>query len=94
MSRESTLTDAAILWSKVLVLLFGPLGLFILLMLSLEGCAAPKAYVEADRAVFDVVAPEWADYFGNDAALSLEQKERRRRLIRGWAARIKAEEAK
>jgi len=93
-SRESSWTDVAILWSKVLVLLFSPLALFVLLMLSLEGCSASKTYVEADRAVFDVVAPEWADYFGSDAALSNEDKERRRRLIRAWDARIKAEEAR
>ena len=60
------------------------------------GCAALRApapaYVAADRATYDAVAPEYAAYVGQDPALDEEERGRRARTLATWDARLRAAE--
>lgn len=57
-------------------------------------CTGPAdAYIQADRATFDVIAPSYLVYVTNDTNLTEEEKERRRRTIASWQARLRAAEA-
>ena len=63
------------------------------LLISLSGCTAvADSYVEADRRMHDVVAPEWLRYVEEDPAMSEAQVERRRALDRAWEARLRRAE--
>lgn len=66
-----------------------------LLLALAGGCSALQhvqppqaAYVAADRAVFESVGKEYADYYHGDPLLTLEEKERRDRTMRTWQLRI------
>jgi hypothetical protein len=61
--------------------------LLILLVISC-GCTLQGAYVAADKATFDAVAPEYRAYVVADQKLSPEQKKRRGRTLTAWEARI------
>ena len=78
----------------------GPLALLLLpatLLAPASGCASLEspaaAYVAADRATYEAVAPEYAAYVRNDPALSDEQRQRRGRTVETWRIRINAAEA-
>lgn len=49
-------------------------------------------YVQADRATFDAVAPSYLQYVDGDAALSDEQKKRRKQTINTWRLRLEQAE--
>lgn len=74
-----------------------PVWLLLLLSQS-PGCAAlanpSAAYVDADRATHDAVAPEYAAYVHADPTLDEEQKARRDRTLATWDGRIRAAEGK
>lgn len=58
------------------------------------GCATPEAaFVRAERATYQAVAPEYVAYVEADPALSDEEKERRRRTVRTWDLSIRQHEA-
>lgn len=59
-----------------------------------SGCTIAPAYVTADRATFDAIAPEYRAYVDADPELSLEKKTRRRGTIDSWDARLREEEGK
>lgn len=60
---------------------------------ALQGLQSPAgAYVAADRATYDAVAPEYAAYVANDAALSDEQRARRERTVQTWRLRLETAE--
>jgi hypothetical protein len=67
------------------------LALLLPATIPLGGCAAPSdAYVAADRATFDAVAPEYAAYVAADPLLGPAERERRGRTLEAWLARIGA----
>lgn len=80
-------------WRMNAALPFAPISLFLLLS-QCAGCSmlqVPSAsYVAADRATYDAVAPEYADYVDADAALDDEERARRGRTLATWDARIRA----
>lgn len=62
--------------------------------LALAGCCSvDPLYLEADRATYDAVAPEYRIYVQEDQALDQAQEDRRQRTLAAWEARIKAAEA-
>jgi hypothetical protein len=76
----------------------GPLALLVLpaLLAHASGCASltspSAAWVAADRATYDAVAPEYAEYVRNDPNLDEDQRQRRERTIESWRVRVKAGE--
>jgi hypothetical protein len=72
------------------------LGAFLaLLAFAAPGCSAfqhvqppQAAYVAADRATYEAVGKEYADYYHGDPLLSLDEKARRDRTMRSWLMRI------
>lgn len=57
----------------------------IVALLALTSCAGvPKAHVEADRAIFDAVAPEYRQYVESDERLPQSLKDVKLRTIRRW----------
>jgi hypothetical protein len=75
-----------------------PLGTTALLLAScgcsaLQSAQAPGgAYVAADRATFEALAPEYAAYVAADPALPDEDRARRTRTLQTWRMRIEAAE--
>ena len=66
--------------------------LALVVVLLAVGCTPQAAYIEADRATFDVIAPAYMDYVRGDASLNQDQQERRQRLVDTWLIRlVKAE---
>jgi hypothetical protein len=60
---------------------------------ALQGLQSPSgAYVAADRATYDAVAPEYAAYVAHDASLSDEQRARRDRTVQTWRLRLETAE--
>lgn len=58
-------------------------------MLILGGCAFPtEKYIEADRATYEAVAPEYVEYVKSDAKLDEKAKARRLLTVASWGARI------
>jgi len=56
---------------------------------AIAGCVSPdSAYVEADRATFEAVAPYVLDRLGKDEELSKEQRRQRRATISSWEYRL------
>jgi hypothetical protein len=47
-----------------------------------------RLYVEADRATFDAVAPEYLGYVQADPMLGSDQRNDRLETIRSWEARL------
>ena len=63
-----------------------------MLLLGLVGCTPHAAYVEADRATFDAIAPAYLEYVRGDETLDEEQVDRRSRLVDSWRIRIEQAE--
>ena len=82
-------------WRMNAALPFAP-ALLLLPLSQCAGCAALRApapaYVAADRATYDAVAPEYAAYVGQDPALDEEERGRRARTLATWDARLRAAE--
>lgn len=56
---------------------------------TLTACTTPQAdYVKADRGTYSIVAPLFKMYVQADPLLSMDQKDRRHRLISAWDLRI------
>lgn len=66
----------------------------LLLFLSMSTACVSKAYVAADRATFEAVAPEYRAYVEQDSVLDGAQKERRFRTLETWLVRLEAAEGK
>lgn len=66
--------------------------LALLLLLVISGCAVQEKYVMADRLTYQAVSPEYMDYVEGDPTLTDEQRDRRRRTVYSWDARIKQAE--
>ncbi len=65
------------------------LGLvFALAVLVSTGCTISPAYVKADRATFDAIAPEYRAYVHADPILSEAEEQRRERTLSAWEARL------
>lgn len=64
-------------------------------LLGTGGCSAMQspvaAYVAADRATFEAIAPEYLEYVEDDPSLIDEQRQRRERTVAAW--RLRVEEA-
>jgi hypothetical protein len=60
---------------------------------ALQSVQAPGgAYVAADRATYEALAPEYAAYVAADPALPDEDRARRTRTLQTWRMRIEAAE--
>lgn len=66
----------------------------LLAALALTGCAQTSSlYLQADRATYDAVAPEYLDYVAADESLSPEDVNTREATITSWRKRVEAHEA-
>ncbi|MCK9604152.1 MAG: hypothetical protein M0R66_07330 [Candidatus Omnitrophica bacterium] len=73
----------------------GLLGVFLLGLLALScSCSVPEAYVAADRATYDVVAPRFLNYLQADPTLDQVEKDREARTIAAWDLRIRKAEGR
>ena len=65
-------------------------------LLTLSGCglfeSTNKSWIEADRATFDLVGPEYRAYVEADPALNTMQKGVRTSAVDTWELRLKANE--
>lgn len=62
-------------------------------LLLAAGCTLPPAaFVSAERAAHDAIAPEYTAYVQADPALTQEQKDRRLRTVALWLQAIQAAE--
>lgn len=59
-----------------------------LMLGGLGACSPTSAYVAADQATYNAVAPEYENYVHADPALSADQKARRDRTVQSWQLRI------
>lgn len=59
---------------------------------ALTSCTPVQAYVQADRATYEAIAPPHARYVAADASLSPEQKQDRQDLLDTWRKRIESAE--
>jgi hypothetical protein len=67
--------------------------LAVVLSVLIPACAAlDPAYVQAERATFDALAPAHRSYVDADLDLSGDEKARRMRLLDSWEARIERAE--
>lgn len=64
----------------------------LLLAMALAGCAVDAAYVEADRATFEAVAPRYSAYLEADPLLTDDARARNKRTVRAWWDRIERAE--
>lgn len=64
------------------------LALAATLVLAAPGCGTQAAYVAADRATWEAVAPEYRAYVEADPRLDDAQRARRRTTLETWARRI------
>ena len=82
-------------WRMNAMLPFAPILLLLPLSQS-PGCSAlhppTPDYVAADRATYQAVAPEYAEYVEADPALDEEERDRRARTLDTWDARLRAAE--
>ena len=53
-----------------------------------SSCTPGKAYVAADLATYEAIAPAYAGYVGGDPGLSQAQRDRRLRTLAAWKIRI------
>lgn len=67
---------------------------YIPLLLLLVACTPHQLYVKADRATYNVVAPEYQNYLNQDGRLAPDALARRVRLLDSWDKRITAAEGK
>lgn len=56
-------------------------------VLPLSGCLT-EAYVAADKATYEAIAPEYGRYIEHDVGLTDEQKARRKATLLSWQARL------
>ena len=64
--------------------------LILLLSLSLVSCSSlDQQYIEADRELYNIVAPRYLNYIDMDVNLDEEMKELQKGLIAGWDLRIR-----
>lgn len=64
-----------------------------LALLVLSGCSGLNdAYLRADRATFDAVAPEYRSYVERDAQLDANERQRRLDTLTTWELRLQAAE--
>ena len=63
-------------------------------LLFVAGCTPVQSYVEANRAIYDAVAPAHRAYVTADPALTLEQKDRRLRTLDEWRKLQEAAESR
>lgn len=56
----------------------------------LVGCTPTEAYVQADQATYEAVAPDHARYVQTDPNLSVAQKTRRLDVLTSWRDRLRA----
>lgn len=66
----------------------------LVVLLVLSACTPVQAYVEADRATYQAIAPDHRMYVQNDPALSGEQKARRFNLLDSWDLRTRKAEGR
>lgn len=65
------------------------LALTVLALLVIGGCAdVSTSYVDADRATYRAVAPEYLEYVRDDAALDQAEKQLRYDTIETWRMRL------
>jgi len=63
-------------------------------LLLLAGCAGPNpSYIQADRATYEAIAPEYLRYIQDDARLTGAEVQRRIDTVNTWLRRIEAAEA-
>jgi hypothetical protein len=58
----------------------------------LAGCDVAKQYIEADRATYEAVAPEYSEYVKNDPNLNDNSKQLRLNTLTTWESRLIAAE--
>lgn len=68
-----------------------PLAACALLLSSCNGISVASAYLAADRATFDAVAPEYEVYVRGDANLDEAAKAARIRTLTTWKMRLEAQ---
>ena len=68
--------------------------LLALLLIFVASCSVQDAYVEADKATYNVIAASYRAYVGTDSLLSADQKNRRIMLLESWRIRIQKAENK
>lgn len=66
----------------------------VLVLASCSGCSVPQVYVQADRATYEVVAPEYLEYLSKDEALDPKVREARALLIQSWDLRLRKAEGR
>ena len=72
----------------------GLLFVLVVLVVVLCSCTPAQAYVDADRATYDEVAPDHEMYVRADPSLSAEQKARRLDLLKSWDLRTRKGEGR
>ena len=60
----------------------------------MQGCTIAPAYMEADRATYDAIAPHYTRYVVSDPNLTEGKKDRFLRTVESWRARLAEEEGK
>lgn len=71
---------------------FGVALFFLLAVFAFCACTPVQSYVQADRAIYDAVAPAHRAYVTADPALSAEQKDRRFRTLEEWRKLVETAE--
>ena len=66
---------------------------FFLILILCVGCSTCEDYIAADRATYDVLAPEYREYVESDDNLDDDQKQRRLRLLESWESRVESGES-
>lgn len=65
------------------------------LLLVLAACGTPpKLFVEAERATYDAIAPEYRAYVAADQSLTELEKQRRQNTLSRWDESLAAQEAR
>ena len=62
----------------------------LLLLSSCEGISVADAYVAADRATYNAIAPEYRAYVEADEKVDAPSKASRMRLLKTWEMRLDA----
>tara|TARA_Y100001938_G_C7823917_1_gene297968 strand:+ start:31 stop:255 length:225 start_codon:yes stop_codon:yes gene_type:complete len=62
----------------------------LVLFSSCEGISVADAYVAADQATYDVIAPQYRAYVEADESLDAPSKASRMRLVETWKMRLEA----
>lgn len=87
--RYHTARELGMEWEKLAVLA----AIVGLIVLGVSGCTTPaREYIEADRATFDAIAPEYREYVTGDDVLSEIEKDVRLHTLQSWDERIAAAE--